>query len=412
MKITSANENMEISATNKQTLIKYFEYDCANILKVNSFGKYENLFLLYNENIKNSIALISLDLSNRENEQSNYLVQEINFGLENFFENFKPQQSEAQPHSQRSKPGYKILGVYNYLDRLYIISSLSSVFIIDLNFNTEAKEKKFCKLKFDLTDLDANVELCDYCTYGIANPKILFTGGIKESGKINTALISFDISTYKFEFNKIKDNNFIGRYRHGVFSENHYLYIIGGFTKVLSQEEINSMVDSDLQTFICEKIQLIKYDTLMENWSELEYNGVPPRLMIDPYIQIFSNKYLFSFSSFRFEKIWYLDIYTNVSKEIKLNNLTIPKNINIYNGFFYSEKEQSFIAFNPVYEFEANNDISLNTLSGKVAQVDQKQQVKERLGIKHQTFNFLIKYFYYEDSKDEKAENEEEEEAN
>jgi hypothetical protein len=372
MKINN-DSNLNFNFDNrKKILYKYFEKQDVNIIKINTYPNYENLFLIYNENIKESIVLLKLHTNNKESVSADFEINEINLTLDESFPIY-----ESCPNTK----AYKILGVLTHLDKLYIVNNLLSVFIIDLN----SEEKKIYKLKIDKEDFDDNIELCDYPAFTIAKPKIVFSGGIGKEKKINKNIYSFDISTYKFELNIVRENNFIERYRHGMYSDSlSHIYVIGGFTKILTEEQIEKINEENSREFICDKIQLIKFDNLMETYVEMKFSGKAPKLMIDPYIQVFNQRFLFAFSKFKYEKIWYLDINSNNSNEISLNYLAIPRNLNIYNGFFYSEKDNCFVACYPIYG-DINKDVWNENenciLSNRIMKAEDENK-----------FNFAIKY--------------------
>ncbi len=328
----------------KKTLFKYFNYSQANIVKIDFYQNSENYFLIYNSNIKDSIALLQLNRINKHNSFIDFEIKEISFQSTNSL--FTDNNKNNNDNHDINIPTYKIIGEYYHLEKLYIINSIYSIFIIDLR---SSSNNRFYKMKIDPEDIDDNIDIGDYTAFAIIEPKIIFTGGINKEKKINKNLFSFDITTYRFELNKIRENNFIGRYRHGIVSDNSYIYAVGGFTKYLTEEEIGEINQNNSSKYICEKIQVIKFDNMMETYMELEFNGLPPKLIIDPYIQNINGRFIFAFSNFIYEKIWYLDIISNNSNEINLSYLTIPKNLITYNGFYYSKEENCFIAICPVY---------------------------------------------------------------
>ena len=332
-------KQISIKSEIKKSLTKYFEHPESNLIKLNK----ENIFIIYNKNINSSISIIKLDISKREETIADFEEFEIVFNFDQIF------------------------GVYFYLDKLYLINSLNLVYLIYL----KSEKKTVHKIKIE-NEQNENLELFDFSAYGIVNPKIIFSGGINLKGILNNNLYSFDISTYKFELNKVKENNLIGRYKHGMFVEEDYIYIIGGFMKFIQNE--NDINENNEKEYICDKIQLIKFDNLMENWMEVDFNGPKPRLMIDPYIQIVNKRYLFSFSKFKYEKIWYLDILTNTASIIDVfASCKIPRNLRLFNGFFFDDNEQSFIVFHPIYDYiENKNKITLNENS----------------------FDFVVKFYY------------------
>lgn len=364
------NNNISCNLDNrKKILYKYFEKPGSNILKINSTQSYENFFLIYNENINESIILLKLNSYNKDSIYADFEIHEVQLDL---MESFSSDDLKSdRKHS-------KILGAFNHLDKLYIVNSVFSVFIIDLS----SEDKKFYKLKIDREDVDEKIEICDYSAFAVVKPKIVFTGGVTKDGNLNKEISSFDISTYSFELNKVRENNFIGRYRHGVYSDNSsYIYVLGGFTKILTEEQVQKINEENSAEFICEKIQLIKFDSLMETYMELQFEGKAPKLMIDPYIQVLKERYLFAFSKFKYEKIWYLDINSNNSNEISLNYLAIPMTLNIYNGFFFSNKDNGFIACYPVYGEQTDKEPG-EMIQKRESDLDDESK-----------FNFAIKFF-------------------
>jgi len=93
---------------------------------------------------------------------------------------------------------------------------------------------------------------------------------------------------------------------------------------------------------------------------------------------------LIAFSKFKYEKIWYLDTNSNSSNEISLNYLAIPRNLNIYNGFFYSEKDNCFVACYPIYG-DINKDVWNENENCILSNRTMKAEDEN-------IFNFAIKY--------------------
>jgi len=145
-----------------------------------------------------------------------------------------------------------------------------------------------------------------------------------------------------------------------MFSDGAYIYLIGGFTKILNDKEINEITYENSESYICENIQIMKFDNLLETWLELKIEGVKPKLMVDPCIKIFDKRFLLVFSDFKYPKFWYLDIHSNSSNliEVKDFNLNLGinnVNIGLYNALIYCEKEKAIAALEFNFNFNSKN---------------------------------------------------------
>lgn len=199
-----------------------------------------------------------------------------------------------------------------FLNRIFIINSINSVYLVDFDrkelFSIELEEEEA-------------LEICQKHSYVFLDTKIIFTGGINKANKINKNLLSFDISLYKFSEEKVRENNLIPRYRHGSIVISDVIYVIGGFTTL---DESNEK--------ICQKIQAIKYDNLMNTWLEVKVEGDQPCLLIDPKIS-FNSDNLMVYSDYLYPKIFCLKNSSSNGKMINLNTITFNKTIPLRSVF-------------------------------------------------------------------------------
>ncbi len=222
---------------------------------------------------------------------------------------FKIENSENLILSQNLKfnlklENEKVFAFTVYLNRIFIINSTISIYMIDLErkqlHNIEVEE-------------EGNLELCDNHSYIFIDTKIIFTGGINKKGVLNNSVTSFDISLYKFNEEKVRENNLIPRHSHGSIAMSDIIYIIGGFTTVEESREN-----------ICKKIQAIKFDNLMNTWLEVKVEGDQPDLLIKPQISINSQN-MVVFSDYLYPKFYVLKNSTSKGKMINLSKLEIIK---------------------------------------------------------------------------------------
>jgi len=137
--------------------------------------------------------------------------------------------------------------------------------------------------------------------------KILFTGGISKNYSMNKDVLFFDVSTFQFGKENIKENNFIPRHRHGTIHICGYLYVIGGF-KTLEENDDE----------ICNGINSIKYTNLMISWVEHICLGDKPINLIDPICYLYDLKYLICVSMYKGFNCFILNLPTATGKNIDL----------------------------------------------------------------------------------------------
>jgi hypothetical protein len=229
-----------------------------------------------------------------------------------------------------------------FLNRIFIINSLNLVYLIDIDkkqvFNIELEE-------------ECSIELCENHSYVYLDTKIIFTGGLTRNGLVNKAMSSFDISLYKFNEEKIRENNFIPRQKHGSVSIGDILYVVGGFTSSDEKKEN-----------ICKKILAIKKDNLMNTWLEVKVEGEQPDLLITPQVLINSEN-LICYSDYLYPKIFILKHRSSTGLMINLTNLNLNKQVAIPSIFSFKKNSNK----NEVRDHESsiiyvNNKTELESL--------------------------------------------------
>ena len=177
----------------------------------------------------------------------------------------------------------------------------------------------------------------DYITIFEQN-KIFFFGGLIEQKKIrnnnitqihneeeskrlssrneyilNKSCIYFDIEKLDFDIQKFPENSLISRYKLGGSCDNDVIYLLGGFTSLSENNEENNN--------ICNNLQFTKFfDDKMYQFSIAKIDGENPKDMIDCDLFFNKNKFLISFSGFKYAKIWILNINTNIGVNINLKD--------------------------------------------------------------------------------------------
>lgn len=122
---------------------------------------------------------------------------------------------------------------------------------------------------------------------------------------LNKSCIYFDIENLDFEKQKFPENSLIPRYKLGGTCESSIIYLIGGFTSYINNHENNDN--------ICNNLQFTKiFDDKMYQFSIAKFEGENPKEMIDSDIFFIKNRFIVSFSAYKYAKIWILDIKTNI----------------------------------------------------------------------------------------------------
>ena len=122
---------------------------------------------------------------------------------------------------------------------------------------------------------------------------------------LNKSCIYFDIEKLDFEKQKFPENSLIPRYKLGGICENSIIYLIGGFTSYINNQENDDN--------ICNNLQFSKFfDDKMYQFSIAKFDGENPKDMVDSDILFINNRFIVSFSGYKYSKIWILDIKTNI----------------------------------------------------------------------------------------------------
>ena len=186
---------------------------------------------------------------------------------------------------------------------------------------------------------------------------------------INKSCIYFDIEKLEFERQKFPEFSLIPRYKFGGASQNGIIYLLGGFSSLSNREEN-----------ICNLVQFGKYfDDKMYKFSVAKIEGENPKDMIDNDLFVIQNRYLVSFSGYKYLKIWIMDTKSNkginVNLKEKLNfeeynkrdllfsllHCTINEETNINNGNILEQNIALLIA--KIIYSDNNNDITFKFIN-------------------------------------------------
>ena len=141
---------------------------------------------------------------------------------------------------------------------------------------------------------------------------------------INKSCFFFDIERLEFEKQKFPEFSFIPRYKLGGISQNGMIYILGGFNSVNNREEN-----------ICNLVQFGKYfDGKMHKFSVAKIEGEKPKDMIDNDLFIVQNRFLISFSGYKYLKLWIMDTKNNKGININLKEKLNLEECNQIDLFF------------------------------------------------------------------------------
>ena len=165
---------------------------------------------------------------------------------------------------------------------------------------------------------------------------------------INKSCIYFDIEKLEFERQKFPEFSLIPRYRCGGASQNGFIYILGGYSSLYNRE-----------ANICNLVQFGKYfDEKMYKFSVAKIEGENPKDMIDNDLFVIQNRYLVSFSGYKYIKIWIMD--TNTNKGINVN---LKEKLNFEE---YNKRDLSFSLLNCVIDEEENNSENNNNFEKNI----------------------------------------------
>ena len=144
---------------------------------------------------------------------------------------------------------------------------------------------------------------------------------------LNKSSIYFDIEKLDFEKQKFPENSLIPRYKLGGTSQNGIIYLLGGFTTIQNSNEENNNIYNYLQ--------FTRFDDgKMNQFNIARIEGENPKDMIDNDVFMIKNKYLISFSAYKYAKIWFFDILKNKGINIDLKGKIKFEEFNTDNTFF------------------------------------------------------------------------------
>ena len=180
---------------------------------------------------------------------------------------------------------------------------------------------------------------------------------------INKSCIYFDIEKLEFEKQKFPEFSLIPRYKCGGASQNGIIYVLGGFSSLSNREEN-----------ICNLVQFGKYfDEKMYKFSVAKIEGENPKDMIDNDLFVIQNRYLVSFSGYKYIKIWIMDTKSN-----KGINVNLKEKLNFEE---YNKRDLLFTLINCTIDEESNinnNNIlekNINLLIAKIIYNDKTNDI-------------------------------------
>ena len=180
---------------------------------------------------------------------------------------------------------------------------------------------------------------------------------------INKSCIYFDIEKLEFEKQKFPEFSLIPRYKCGGASQNGIIYVLGGFSSLSNREEN-----------ICNLVQFGKYfDEKMYKFSVAKIEGENPKDMIDNDLFVVQNRYLVSFSGYKYIKIWIMDTKSN-----KGINVNLKEKLNFEE---YNRRDLLFTLINCNIDEESNinnnNNLekNINLLIAKIIYNDKNNDI-------------------------------------
>ena len=180
---------------------------------------------------------------------------------------------------------------------------------------------------------------------------------------INKSCIYFDIEKLEFEKQKYPEFSLIPRYKCGGASQNGIIFLLGGYSSLTNREEN-----------ICNLVQFGKYfDEKMYKFSIAKIEGENPIDMIDNDLFVIQNRYLVSFSGYKYLKIWIMDTKTN-----KGININLKEKLNLDE---YNKRDIFFTLLNCVIDDEDESDNNntfeknINLLIAKIIYIDKSNDI-------------------------------------
>lgn len=196
------------------------------------------------------------------------------------------------------------------LEKVYLLL-LKSDFQVEV-YVYDLKERRRCTVLLFYTQ-EILFPVDSSCSF--IDSKILLIGGINKFNKISNEILSFDIGTYTFSNEKVRENNMTPRYQHGSIIISSVIYLVGGYTTNKN---------------FCNTIQFLRYDNLMSGWGELKIKNAQPEKLVTPQLHFLLNKYLLAFSYCEFWKVWVLNSKTNEGTMIRLDEVYPYRSIVTY----------------------------------------------------------------------------------
>lgn len=281
----------------------------------------------------------------------------LNFIKFNHHHNELSSLSSSFPINQTSQKEFsfpiEILSCSIILDKLLLLLNNGLLYLYDF----EKSEIIRINLPLDSGSLIENQEKpyelsrifgLSQSSSSVYDTKIYITGGITLSSKLNIRVFSLDFSLLTVSEETIKENNFKGRYRHGSIIVNSDLFIIGGFSS------IKNSLDSQVEDVI-----YIRIDSSMYTYKAFPYKGPSPKDIINPEVVEIS-KMILAFSSFKYNKLFCLDVDTKQSRCLMLKD-EIPSCVSIVYFEEDEDEEQIFLYFGVI-----DLDVDVNLKIDKV----------------------------------------------
>ena len=129
---------------------------------------------------------------------------------------------------------------------------------------------------------------------------------------LNKSCLYFDIEKLDLERQKFNENSLFPCFKSGGTSQDGLIYLLGGYSSISNNNEENNNFNY---------LQFSKYsDDKMYQFKLAKVEGENPKEMIDCDIFIIKNKYLISFSGYKYAKIWFFDILKNKGININLRD--------------------------------------------------------------------------------------------
>jgi hypothetical protein len=267
-----------------------------------------------------------------------------------------------------------VIGYHIYLNRLYLFLNDRRFYVYDFESTI------LYKVSLLPEELKIFPEL-EGTAFTFLEYKLFFVCGKNlETSKITNKTFSVDLAMYSLAEEKLKENNLVGRYYHGIVAVYQHIYIIGGFSEIVNEENLdslggvlgNSIIKNNkgVEVKTCESLLYARYDHTLYQWKEYEVSGPKPKDMICPEVFFFKNQYIIAFSFYKFSKVFIMDFQSNssniieikdfISKSISNSNKSIEKDnfSKCYfsaNSFIFIDKERKNEKLNISYTLKIDS---------------------------------------------------------